>query len=82
MPPIQKLPFIFSFSIISSTYLATAKDAPPAPVWKENPSFKYPECFTTCAANPAIRSPTGSRVIFVVPDTIRAGSPICETSTT
>ena len=79
MPPEAKEPWIFSLTITSIRNFAAAKDAPPAPVWKEKPSFKSPECWITFTAVSAMMRPTGSRVIFVVPETMPWGLPMAST---
>ena len=50
MPPRPKLPFTPLESMMSLRKLAAARDAPPAPVWKEKPSSRSPECSMTLAA--------------------------------
>lgn len=50
-------------SMISFREAAAAREAPPAPVWKEKPSCSRPEAWMTLAAVSAITRPTGSRVI-------------------
>ena len=82
MPPSPKLPRIFSFSMTSFRNFAAASDAPPAPVWKLKPSFRSPDALITSTAVIAIESPTGSRVILVVPETMPFGSPIESTTAT
>ena len=55
---------------------------PPAPAWKLKPSRMMPEARRNLATNSAMRKRSGLRVICVVPETMRAGSPIEGTSTT
>ena len=71
-----------SLSMISFRNWAAARVAPPAPVWKLNPSFSRPLALMTFAAVWAMTRPTGSRVIFVVPETMPAGLPMASTETT
>jgi hypothetical protein len=66
---------IFCASIFRLTLSATAREVPPAPVWKENPSLSSPEASMTSAAWWAMSRPAGSLVIRVVVDTIFFGSP-------
>ena len=82
MPPAAKLPRTPRAAIACFRNPATASDTPPAPVWNENPSTSRPEAAMTSTALAAILSPSGSVVGRVVPEAIRATSPIESTATT
>ncbi len=55
---------------------------PPAPAWKEKPSFMIPASRRKRATYSAMSSRSGLLVICVVPETILAGSPMESTTTT
>ena len=80
--PAAKLPTIFLDFIKFLTSAATARDIPPAPVWKLIPSFKYPDCSINLAVKSATFKPIGFLVIWVVPETIPLGSPIASITKT
>ena len=60
----------------------TASEAPPVPVWKENPSLKYGEAIMTLAAYSAMMSSLGFLVKRVAPFAMPLGSPMASTFTT
>ena len=82
IPPAAKPPRTPFRAMTSARRDATARDTPPAPVWKEKPSASRPDASMTRAAVSAIRRPTGWVVGRVVPEAICRGSPMDSTATT
>ncbi|MPN52594.1 hypothetical protein SDC9_200256 [bioreactor metagenome] len=80
-PPSPKLPRRpFSF-IYSPRYFATARLAPPTPIWKEKPGSSIPEAFIRRKESLAIFRSTGFFVILAAPVAIFFGSPRLSTHT-
>ena len=63
-------------------YFTTASEAPPEPVWMENPFFMYPLLIITLAAVCARRMSRGFLVSRMAPEAIIEESPTESTATT
>jgi hypothetical protein len=59
----------------SPRYFATARLAPPTPIWKEKPGSSIPEAFISLKESLAIFRSTGFLVILAAPVAIFFGSP-------